>query len=48
MSLCVIFNTTIRKGTKNTHNLIIYICLIVVIHKDVRRLDVVMDNFWIT
>jgi hypothetical protein len=48
MSFCVIFNTTIQKGTKNTHNLINYLCLIVVIHKDVHRFDVAMDNFWIT
>jgi hypothetical protein len=32
----------------NTHNLINYLCLVVVIHKDVRHLDVAMDNFWIT
>jgi hypothetical protein len=48
MSFCDYFNTTIWKGTKNTHNLINYLCLIVVIHKDVRRLDVAMDNFRIT
>jgi hypothetical protein len=48
MSFCVIFNTMIRKGTKNTHNLINYFCLIVAIHKDVFHLDAAMDNFWIT
>jgi hypothetical protein len=48
MLFCVEFNATIRKGTKNTHNSINYLCLVVVIHKDVRRLDVAMDNFRIT